>query len=140
MGAHGAKQALQIANNVANIVAVELLVAAQALELRMAQPLASLYEIEKRLRNAEGLLLESTRNNLLKKAEQCTRLISELKELRKQVSSVKQKFVPGKGTQLVLQNVEKVLHGRGLPFPLRADTYLSSYITSISNAILNGEL
>jgi histidine ammonia-lyase len=140
MGAHGAKQALQIAHNVANIVAVELLVAAQALELRLAQPLASLYEIEKRRRNAEGLLLECTRNGLDKKAEQCARLISELKALEVQVSKVKQKFTPGKGTLSILKNVEAVLHAKGLEFPLRADTYLSVYITTIATALLNGEL
>ncbi len=140
MGSHGAKQALEIAQNVAVVVGIELLNASLALKLRMGQSLASLYEIEKRLRNAKGLLLETSRSASPVRAEQCEKIINELYSLRKLIASGKNKFIPGRGTKQLLAKIEAVMQKNSLAFPLHADVVLEPYINAFANAITKGEL
>ncbi len=140
MGAHGAKQALEIADNVTRIVAVELLVAAQALKLRTRQNLAELYDVDKRLRNAQGLNLEVTRLADTKRMEKCKTLISELNLLKKDIATTRKDFSPGKGSSRILKKVSELFKRNKLVFPLDYDVFLNEYITMLACAIENNQI
>lgn len=135
MGAHGAKQAFEIASNVAVIVGIELLNAAQAISIRKSQTLISLYEIEKRMRNAKGLLLETQRSENLERAAVCERIIADLGKLNKLLSLGKKEFIPGAKSKSVLKTLETILTENKLSFPINADVVMRPYLTTISEAI-----
>ncbi|MBI2419373.1 MAG: aromatic amino acid lyase [Ignavibacteriales bacterium] len=118
MGTHGAKQALQIAENTAKIIGIEMLVASQALHLRTSQNHMHLYDVDHR-RNVLQTLLKTY--NQPEVAEGLEKL-EVIEKLLKQSQSV---LKPGKA---VAEAVKLFTEQLDMPLPITFDVYLNPYL------------
>ena len=144
MGTHGARQAIMIAKNVYHVIAVELLAAAQAIELRKKQSLYGLYNIDARINEAKGrlLLLQNSGDaskGTLQQIAYCEILIQKLIAFRQLLKKKAVPFRTGKGTTVAMNFITELLHAKGLVFPLSYDVVLHHYIDAIAESLVNGE-
>ncbi|MCE1189182.1 MAG: aromatic amino acid lyase [Ignavibacteria bacterium] len=133
MGTHGARQALQILDNTKRVIGVELLSAAQGIELRLRQSLQELYDLDMRIEVLEALegVLDDTRIN---------EALGYLRDLEKSFKSAKARLQPGKGSSIVLEIIRTHLHERKLTFPITNDVYMQPYIQAMVELIDSGVL
>lgn len=118
MGTHGAKQALQIAENTAKIIGVELLLASQAVLLRSGQHLLHLYDIVHRKNVLSTLYKMEPRQEIAAGLEKLT-LLEKLLQQKQAV------LKPGKGTRYAVDLFTGQL---GMNLPITFDVYLNPYL------------
>ncbi|NUN09510.1 MAG: aromatic amino acid lyase [Ignavibacteriaceae bacterium] len=121
MGTSGAKRAIEVAENVNKVIALELLCAAQALHLRLRQGFKYLYKPEERKR-------------LIDKEETDT-LFEKLELL------IPEEMKPGKSSRIMVDILDKILvKENGLEFPITNDLYIAPHIKIVTDSLLSGRL
>ncbi len=143
MGTHGARFALQVAENVVKVIAIELLCAAQAIYLRKNFSLMDRYAIQKRLTALEAKKFEIQESSLTeeekhKNIEKAQKLENGLKFLEKIVKEYSPSYKCSKHSDKILRKLHSLLSEHKLTFPLYKDVHMKPYLDVVADAVKKG--